>query len=472
MRRVCGWLLPVLITAACGSGGNSVFTAPVTTAPATTSSSAPTDATGVETTSTTVVPPSSSSTTVPPVESAAPVVWQIVQRWEGRRPLGSFEATVCNLGASPATGLEALIAANGVEARIALPEVPPRWCVDAYDPESSFTTFGVTAGQTVAVRAVVRRNGEEIHSREQAVTVSLMSAEPSVEVLEAYDWCRTHNDPEHGFCTPYDARAAWDDPHEVMKQLDRYLVVVPAVWEPLAALTLADMGICLPSLEAYLGMTLPAHTVPLLWRFAESEDRSLFAAGGSIIHVLPKSLHFYEGILSGGFPQHSWESVFSGRCSEAHETTHMMMDMVRGLPTWLNEGLAVYLSHRDRTNWYVDQDLMRCEEAGYVDINEFTGEETFIPYVALGPDPGAGPYGEYYATGACFWDYFEKAYGHQAFLLVMDALEATRDSAGGPIQGCPKFLDLVTPVIGEDISALTQERFGFGPDYSLCSVEG
>ena len=82
------------------------------------------------------------------------------------------------------------------------------------------------------------------------------------------------------------------------------------------------------------------------------------------------------------------------------------------------------------------------------------------------PDTG----GPYYVTGACFWEYFESAFGHDAFLSLMDALEATREGPGDPFQGCPKFLDLIAPIIGEDISPLTQERFGFGPDYARCRL--
>ena len=366
-----------------------------------------------------------------------------------------------------------MLTANGKEVRITLPEVPARRCVDAFDPQATFSTFGVSIGQAPVVRAAVVGEGEEIHALEVSVGVDLMSPAPTPEMLEAYSWCMDHNQPVHGLCAPYFARAAWAVPREVMKQTGRYLVVVPAAWEPLAALTIADMEICFANLEAYLGLSLPAHTLPMLWRFAESGDVSYFAAGSSIIHVMPASSHFFEGVVNGDFPQHSWESVFRNRCSEAHEATHIMVDMIRGLPNWLNEGLAVYMSHPDRTRWYVEGSLRRCEETGFVDINEFTGEETFVPYVALdAPVPEGVPFGNYYATGACFWEYFESTFGHQAFLAVMDALEASRELPGGPWVGCPTFLDLVIPVIGEDIAVLTQERFGFGRDYSLCKIEG
>lgn len=62
-----------------------------------------------------------------------------------------------------------------------------------------------------------------------------------------------------------------------------------------------------------------------------------------------------------------------------HHDRCLVVDYVRGLPNWLNEGLAVYMSHRDRSKWYVESEMRRCREAGYVDINEFTGGEAFVP---------------------------------------------------------------------------------------------
>ena len=211
-----------------------------------------------------------------------------------------------------------------------------------------------------------------------------------------------------------------------------------------------------------------------MWRFAESAELYWFRAGSGISEIQLASSRFYEGVLSGQFPQHSWESVFGGFCSEAHETTHVILDELMGLPSWLDEGLAIYLSDRGRTDWYVAEPSHRCEASGCVDINRFTGEETFVPYVDLGPGEVAEgtDMGMYYVTGACFWDYFESTFGHEAFLQVMDALEQTREVTGGPWQGCPRFLDLVGPIVGEDISPLTQERFGFGPECSVCKIEG
>jgi len=463
MRRAVTFVALSLLLASCGGGEGSRFTVPPTTAGTSTPA-------GVTTTS---GPGTTAATsTTAPAGGAEVVVWQILQRWDGALPLGSFEATVCNLGPQPAMGLEAVLTANGFEVRVTLPEVPARGCVDAYDPASTFAGFGVEAGQTVTVRAAVLAGGAEVASREEAVAVDLRSPEPTPEVLEAYTWCMENNEPVHGNCVPLSARTAFAEPHEVMKQAGRYTVITPAEWEPLASMTVADMAICLPRLEEYLGIPLPRLSTPLVWHYSESTGYTWFGAAEGIQQITPAAADFYEGVLSGQFTQHSWESIFRGLCSEAHETTHILTNEFQGMPRWLNEGLAVYMGNAERTNWY-SRSYYRCEETGYVDINYLNLEETFVPYVALGIDPlVADTAGPYYATGACFWTYFESTFGHEALLAVMDALEQTREVPGGPFQGCPKFLDLVTPVIGEDISALTQERFGFGRDYARCSLGG
>lgn len=470
MRRIAALAIIGWLVSACGSSGSSVFDS-LTTAPAVTTSPTGSPETSTSGPETTTEP--ASSTTAIAADLGRLAVWQILQRWDGDREMGSFEATVCNLGQAPAPGLEAVLSANGIEVRIALPEVPARGCVDAYDPTSTFETFAARLGDTVAVRAAVIRDGTEVDALEAAVTVDLLSPEPTPEVLEAYNWCLEH-ETEHGYCVPLAARTAFDDPHEVMKQGGRFVVVVPAAYEPLAAVTLADMAICIPNLEAYLGIPMSPHTTPLVWRFAESRDEFWFGAGAGIIHLEPASAHFFERALNGEYFQHSWETVFQGFCSEAHETTHIMMDELKGLPNWLNEGLAVHMSNRRRTNWYWTDPSFRCSDSGYYDINSFTGEETFVPYAALEPEPvpEGVPFGNYYVTGACFWEFFEETYGHEAFLQVMDILAGTRELPGGPWQGCPTFLELVTPVIGEDISALTRERFGFGSAYASCYIGG
>ena len=459
MRRSAAFVVLSVLLAACGGGEGSVFTAPPTTAGTSTSAGA----------TTTSGPGTTAATSpTPPAGGAEVVVWQILQRWDGALPLGSFEATVCNLGQVPAGGLEAVLAANGVEARVTLPEVPARGCVDAYDPASTFETFGVTEGQTVTVRAAVSGVGAEVAFREEAITVGRLSAAPTPELLAA---C-AGREPV-AYCVPGNAVAVFAEPHEVMKQRERYAAVVPADWEPLAAMAVADMTICLPRLEGYLGMLLPGNNTPLMWRFAESADLYWFRSGNGITEIQLASTRFYEGVLSGQFAQHSWEWAFAGLCAEAHETTHVILDDLMGLPHWLDEGLATYLTDRGRTNWYVDSPTYRCEASGYVDINPFTGEETLVPYVALEPDPPPGiSFSDYYVTGACFWEYFESTFGHDLLLDVMDTLEQTREVPGGPFPGCPRFLDLVAPIIGEGISALTQERFGFGPSYARCTLGG
>ena len=167
------------------------------------------------------------------------------------------------------------------------------------------------------------------------MAVDLLSAAPSPELLADYHWCMGSNGPVHGNCVALNARAAFADPHEVAKQGGRYVVILPAGWEPLAAMTVADMAICLPRIEEYLGIALPGYASPLVWRYSESNGYSWFGAGAGIQQITPAAQDFYQGVLDGQFTQHSWESIFRGLCSEAHEPTHVTVDSAMGLPHWL-----------------------------------------------------------------------------------------------------------------------------------------
>ncbi|MFH1329735.1 MAG: hypothetical protein ABIJ48_03635 [Actinomycetota bacterium] len=386
----------------------------------------------------------SAETTTTTVTPAEPAARQVLQRWNGARPMGSFEVMACNLGQSPSVGPEAVIAADGVETRAALPEVPPRGCVDAFDPESPFATFGVGPGQTVTARAAVLRDGVEAYALEQSVTVSLLSPELAPEALEAYDWWMESNTPELGTCVPL-VSVAFADPHEGMKQHDRYTVVTPATGEPLAAPVLADMAICVPKLETSLGILLPAPAAPLVRRLPSRRavPAALLGAGlgGSLLRG-PRNHPCDGGRRAGtaGLARRGLDDLHAppGSGQLVRRRAHLPLRRI---------GVLRHQRVHRRGNLRVLRGPRARPAAG-------------------------GQYGTCCATGACFWTYFESTYGHEAFRRVRDALEATREAPGDPWVGCPTCLDRGTPVIDEGISALTRERAGFGPEPSVCKIEG
>ena len=417
-----------------------------------------------------------SGTTAGPVATSVPVtstptpsdvdltVIQVLARYDGARPLGTFEATVCNLGTEPAESATVEIGANGVIARVEMAGIGPRACADAFDPQMDFAAFGVADGQAVAVGAQVASASDTNHGNdgfEGIVEVDRVGSAPLAEQTARYDECRGQGMP-HDRCS-YEI-GVWPlaEPHEVMKRGGAYASTVPADHEPIASKAVAIMAMCFPRLEEYMGIPLDRRYAPIGWRFGVGGPS--FGTASGQIELWTDDSYLAEA-AGTDLPHFDWANYLDGDCLEAHELAHVMV-VDTPIPAWLNEGLAVHMSSAERVGWYSQVDH-RCEPDGYVDINPYMDTETFKTYADLQGGWGFEDReaGDYYTTGSCFWEWFEDAYGHGAFVDVMQMLVDNRDPTNA-YPGCPGFIELIEPVIGEDIAAFTEARYGFGYDYA------
>lgn len=461
MRRRAVVVVVTLFVAACSDPGPmfAETSAPSTTtvAPATTASSE-----AVVTTA-----GNSSVATAPNL-----AVYQVLVRIDGALPVGTLDATICNLGNAPAPAFEVVIGANGREVRVAAEAgLPARDCTDAFDSAVTFDDFGISAGDVVQVTVDIVGVGDAEQSNvrsEFTMTVDRTTPGPDDPAdLAIYQACLVEF--AHRDCIYPLGVTPVAEPHEILKMRDGWAAVVPIEYEPLAAQTVATLDICFAALEGYLGIPFPEEFQPLPWRFGLGD--SFFGASFTGI-TLNSDAEYLRRAVDGDLPQFLWSHTLDGKCQEAHETTHVMVAETP-IPGWLNEGLAVFDSHSDRTNWYYPTQSYRCEADGYVDINEFMGTEVLLPYADLegGFAIEGRERGDYYVTGACFWEWFEGTYGHDAVQRVIAALAERRaiDGRWEDEAFCLDFVPLVQSIVGEDISSVTEERFGFGRDYDCWS---
>ncbi len=477
MRRLAIAVVVVAaVAAACGDGG-ALFTVADSSA---TGAPGPTEA---PSTMVTIGAPSTSAaapvTSAPePTAGTAPAagvdltVIQVLARIDGGLPVGTFDATVCNLGEDPSGPYVVTISANGVEVVVeGQAGVEPRGCVDAFDPAVTFTEFAVAAGDSVAVAATVvtATDGDPGNDRYETTTVvgRTTPGPDDPHQMEIYDSCRQGG--EHRDCTYALGVSPMADPREILKMRDGWAAVVPAEFEPIASQVVATMDICFAELEEFLGIHFYEPFAPLPWRFMVGD--MAFNSHYTGIDLVQDGAYL-QGIVDGAYDHFQWSNILDGTCQEAHEPTHVMVAETP-IPGWINEGLAVYDSNPDRSYWYDDQRWHRCEEDGYVEINPWMDTETFHPYARLegGWDVDGREAGDYYTTGACFWEWFGETYGHEALQGVLRALaDDRRVDYYRSSDLCEEFLPAyVEPVIGEDISAITEERFGFGNTYDCYS---
>lgn len=253
---------------------------------------------------------------------------------------------------------------------------------------------------------------------------------------------------------------------EIKLQSGKFIVIVPNGSEKLGNYKLKWMENCYPKISDYLGIQPSIFSKNIVNRFVYSPDKSYS------IKTMYGAVSFYNenSIINNYIYQIKDENIIS--CSDIldHELTHLHV-INTPIPTWLDEGLATYISYKD-TDW------VECQENGYIH------EKNYSPYQNLSISMSLVPwsdYQKYYRTGYCFWDYLEKTYGHNKFQKIMKKLDNYRTNYGIDENGKAVFTQClalqkslffleytVIPILEVDISETTQSKFGFGYGYVSC----
>lgn len=406
-------------------------------------------------------------------------IYQIITRYDGARPEGSFEVTVCNNGSGTLGAFEGDLAlagsSTGVQLSYTTP-VQPGDCVDLYDPNSSFSSFGVSQPGTVELTASFSNgDGSDANPANNTLTAQVVvpRISPIDGALDKYRSCRASKGHEYCLGDIGPDTPIGDNPHEVMKTNGQVSVVVPAEYEQVASLRLADLSICRQKFIEFFNPPDEIVRMPVSKRlFTVSEPGPPTASPYRINY--PLFGFTVQTSLNPHDFQLNWDLVRDNQCAEAHELTHVYV-FYTPLPYALDEGLATYVN--TQISNMTDAVTPTCTPEG---LQRPWGEDTLLePYVDLTRQQHqltefTTPDGElvsttqdrYYDTAACFWQYIDSEYGREALVKVVRGILARRDESNPP---CVPFLqDIVTPILGEDISSITQSRFNFGATKRSC----
>ena len=406
----------------------------------------------------------------PPSQPGADLtVWQTLLRYDGQLPQGTFEITVCNLGVESAPPFEADLTANNVTRRLTAAQPLEQYeCVGLYDPGSNFEAFGITQPGSVSVSAALypASQGDPPENNTVQEEVVLPSIGPvSGSSMPQYLECRKQY--SHMDCLQFLPQDPSADPHMIKKQSGPFIVIAPSEDSYLAEGYLADNVLCAERLEAYLGFP-PPHPIMQHLVYSDWVGMGHAAIFGIVMEIPEENEADFANIVD--YYPNNWEATLKGDCHNEHEMTHHFVQYLP-LPGWLNEGLATYMEGGDRITSEQGGPL-ECREHGWYGEDWSDGQIKENPYISLTVpyDPIMRRY--YYYSTSCFWDYLESSYGHEKFQQIMQKLAAYRDPIYedcSPQRKSVYFIrDIVKPIIGDDITPVTQARWGFGEIYTGC----
>jgi hypothetical protein len=296
---------------------------------------------------------------------------------------------------------------------------------------------------------------------ESYIQVDKLDTTPPANELALYQECMTRD--THRGCSSSIPKDPTSNPHEIKKQAGNFIIIMPAAYETLANYNLIDNEICANALESYLGIPMPQ---PVNGRGVISDYQGGYASmEGGIYTSGPASI--FDNYLT--YMPDYWRYALNGQCLNAHEMTHLFLGDVP-MPGWLNEGLATITETTERTNYYNHLNI-ECRESGWYG-RDYYGTVQEVAYQNLMVYDNSIPGIYYYYTGMCFWDYIEGIYGQQKVREIVQATVAYRNPV---YNGCTSdrkstyfIKDIVNPILGTDISSVTQAKFGFGANYTGC----
>jgi hypothetical protein len=381
-----------------------------------------------------------------------------------------LEVSVCNNSKRAFEGGFAadISTPNGSAKTLFEDKVKPMSCVSVYALESEFATFGITEPGMVNVHVEVSAADLGMISYDEIVDVVQIPVSTNPSALSGLVQCHTFlmgRDCIHP--NRHDPIPALD---EIKKQSGRHIAITAREHENISGFLIADMAICEKEIGNYLGIPSPRPVLAQL--IIKGDYIGYFYTAGMGLSLINNDAQYLKRVATEEISLWRWKNALEGHCSQAHEITHSFVTQTP-IPYWLNEGLADYFSHPDRSNW-IEPSHMKCTETQFA--RDGRTYENYQPLETT--NTNNADRAVLYGTAECFWTYFEETYGHNAFQQVMQLLHAQTDqndligylsyceaSGKGDISFLKTFVE---PVIGEDISTLTQERFGFGNSYGAC----
>ena len=415
-----------------------------------------------------LLPTSISSTNTSQVVSDL-MIGDVYLRYDGLTTQGTVEALICNIGAFPAAGFVEFYIEETMIFVSTSNFIKEEECASFYAQDFAFGNFPVEMAGTYQVKVIVhpRKSNDPANNnyKEKPITIDMLNVSVPDKQFNAYNQCLINFD--HDLCSGEIPHFPLGEPHEVMKISGKHLTIAPIQHEVWASYGLADNMRCIPIMENYLGITAP----PII---AERVVVSDFYNGAYSRSQSAVYLSGSEAYLTAVFEQipEYWSYYLQGKCRNAHELTHFMLGNTP-MPHWLNEGLAQYMEADTRSN-YIEPPEVQCYEASFYSYAHDKWEKQERPYVNLTANDPSVPELYYYYTGFCLWDYLESRYGQRTLQKVVQETVYYRDPKYDTCSGAGDVLfirDIVNPIIGEDITPITQVRWGFDETYTGCEHE-
>ena len=392
-------------------------------------------------------------------------VHQVFARYDGVTGAGTFGATVCNLGEFDDIQPSVTLSTDGGATSVEAHQIPPMTCSDFSDLAIDLTAFGVNGPATIAVTVMATPEGrpDQAISVTDLVDVPGPTVQAPIDQLQAYRAC-VASGQRHQNCVGHVPYHPVPDAGEIMLVAGRYMAIGPAENADVLAYYIADNAICTPRIEAWMNTTGPN---PIAQRVVVDND---FGGG----YTSPFVEMFTVDSQLGWDQSHPrvgewWRDAINSRCNNAHELTHLILGATP-MPSLIEEGLATYME-TDARSGSGKPPSAECRENGWYGwrFEDGEGERAYENLLAWSPDVH-GIY--YYFTGMCFWHYLESEYGEAAVREIVAATASRRDPGFNGcigLTGSVLFVqDIVTPLLGADISPITEEKFGFGSTYTSC----
>ncbi|MFH1636969.1 MAG: hypothetical protein ABIB71_00925 [Candidatus Woesearchaeota archaeon] len=237
-----------------------------------------------------------------------------------------------------------------------------------------------------------------------------------------------------------------------------FAVVYPSGFAPLAG-KLIEVNIeSQANISSFLGIEPGSDMITrfILLEDAEYGDRpGTTIVGNDSVQPISGSIEYFEDLQNGYL-----RCGIDQECMNDHEMTHMIVARTP-IPTWLNEGLAMFVEQR--IGFAAITTPIMCTSTGWYYKSYYgqeRGPDTEEPYVNLSSvERGSEEESGAYKTAYCFWDYMENTYGHDSVVRVLQRLESFRASPGR----YSFFGRIARPVIGSSIEGVALSRFGIGP---------
>lgn len=287
---------------------------------------------------------------------------------------------------------------------------------------------------------------------------------------DAYNWCLKDSNFKNVLVQAYCGMACPDEktPDEVRNSVGIFKGFYKnntRLYQDLGQYLTDSINFCYVKVKNFLEFDVPYSSVYIKSVYSPnsglSVHRNVIVAG---VNNSSDNSYLSSFIIDG--KEQMKNNICPTNFAQPHELTHIFFAgtiLAAGSAnepiTWLNEGVADY-TQKNLINKN-DQFKYICGANGWkID----TSAETSYENLASTDDNYINSHQSgFYATGACFWDYIFQNFGEIKLKAILSKIDSLRYVAGTYYL----FKDIITPILGTDISSVTNQRFGINSNLNV-----